>query len=44
MYKCDNTGWDIEEQFYLDSLFLGYLPKLEKKLPDNSSHRIRTIS
>ncbi|CAD8159850.1 unnamed protein product [Paramecium pentaurelia] len=44
MNLCDNSGWDIEEQCYLDTLFTGYLPKLEKRISENSSHRIRTLS
>ncbi|CAD8146538.1 unnamed protein product (macronuclear) [Paramecium tetraurelia] len=44
MNLCDNSGWDIEEQCYLDTLFTGYLPKLERRISENSSHRIRTLS
>jgi hypothetical protein len=44
MNLCDNTGWDIDEPGYLDTLFHGYLPRLERKVSESSSHRIRTIS
>ena len=32
MNLYDNSGWDIEESCYLDTLFTGYLPKLEKRI------------